>query len=244
MKIYQKSTITSLIAFLTLLLLVPNTSAQVLETLTFAQSDYKNIVCTVTTSNCANPEGGVTFMSGSSNANVSNAPQLSVGFPGTETTKTGFLVQSSFGHPTARHLGWGSSQGVTAAQHYAEQGYGFVQQVQTLFESYYQNSDPSDPRDIYLGFDFILTNDQGELISVAEDNQDIDITLSDGTTVDSSVIFRTEEINAALQSLYTALQIDPYMTISIDDDTTVELRDLILDITYFQNWKNSDGIQG
>ncbi len=189
--------------------------AQELEDVIFLQGAYKNAfntnanACTVFSGNADNP-------------------------PNSPKDGTHYLAQSAIGWPTPATLGWVDPNAVglygepkKAAESLADQGYQYLKDIQTLFNSYYQNDNPKNPESIYLGFDWftnhIMNSGGTGLVTV------------DGKIYDPDALFNEETANKAMQYLFIAFNMNPYLKYPIDAATSVDLRYLLLDIPYYQS---------
>ncbi len=187
--------------------------AQELEDVIFLQGAYKN----------ASNTNACTVFSGNSDI-PPNSPK----------DGTHYLAQSAIGWPTPATLGWVNPMAAglpdepkNAAESLASQGYQYLKNIQTLFNSYYQNSDPKNPESIYLGFDW-FTNHIMNSGGIGQ------VTI-DGKIYDADALFDEETANHAMQYLFIAFNMNPYLKYPIDAAASVDLRYLLLDIPYYQS---------
>lgn len=200
---------------LTFIIMASFAQAQELEDVIFLKGAYQNVAdknayaCTVFSGNANNP-------------------------PSSPKDGTHYLMQSSIGWPTPATLGWVNpdapglpEEPKNAAESLAYEGYQYLKDVQTLFNSYYQNDDPKNPESIYLGFDWFTNHimNSGGMGQVT----------IDGKLYDPDVLFDEEAANKAMQYLFIAFNMNPYLEYPIDDSTLVDLRYLLLDIPYYQS---------
>jgi hypothetical protein len=154
------------------------------------------------------------------------------------------LVSSTVGLPYPNTIGWTNpnatgGQPQNAAESFVMQGESHVLALQSLFESYYKNSDPATPDSVYLAYDFFLYDETSDQIDFA--SQDSYIDPSSNTRVDIK-LFDTIERDTAKELLFTALQLDPYMTFTLNagdadpsNDKEIAVANLLLDISYYES---------
>lgn len=187
--------------------------AQELEDVIFLQGAYKN----------ASNTNACTVFSG--NADIP---------PNSPKDGTHYLAQSAIGWPTPATLGWVNplaaglpGEPKDAAESLASQGYQYLKDIQTLFNSYYQNDNPKNPESIYLGFDWFTNH----IMNSGGTGQ---VTV-DGKIYDPDALFNEETANKAMQYLFIAFNMNPYYKYPIDTAISLDLRYLLLDIPYYQS---------
>jgi hypothetical protein len=143
-----------------------------------------------------------------------------------------YLQESSFGTPMPATMGWvvPDAAGLpdapkNAAEQLIKDGYGYVEDMKAVFNSYYQNEKPLDPKEIYLAFDW-LTN--GIMNSGGMGQIEIN-----GELFDADMLFDEDKAANAKKCLFTAFSMNPYLTYKVDT-VDVDLRYLLLDIPYYQ----------
>ena len=151
-----------------------------------------------------------------------------------------YLLQSSVGWPTPATVGWvdRSAEGLpgtpkNAVEALAHDGYQHLMTIQDIFDTYYQNAEPTDPESIYLAYDFILTDDQGDRL--VSQNGEARFILPDGTHTNAEVIFDKTASDEAKRNLFVARSMDPHFLYRVDGTTVRDIRDLLLDVPYFES---------
>ncbi len=143
-----------------------------------------------------------------------------------------YLQESSFGAPMSATVGWvvPDAAGLpdapkNAAEQLLKDGYGYVEDMKAIFNSYYQNEKPLDSDEIYLAFDWltngIMNNDGMGQIEI------------NGELFDADMLFDEDKAANAKKYLFTAFNMNPYLKYPVDT-VDVDLRYLLLDIPYYQ----------
>ncbi len=207
------------VIFFTFFILSPVNAAD-LEDVIFLQGAFKNVAnknaCAIFSGNVNSPE---------------NAPNDGV------HDDAHYLVQSSIGWPAPATVGWikpGAAglpgEPANAAEALAHEGYQYLKAVQDIFLSYYQNEDPTNPESIYLAFDYFITEGNNRIINPRGEQISID-----GDLFDPDALFDEVKSDKAKQCFFEAFNINPYLTYPMDENVSIDIRSLLLDVPYYQS---------
>lgn len=196
---------------LAVLLMSGISRAENLEDVIFVQGEFDN----------ASYKNACVFFSGNADSSAT-APKNGVSF----------LQQSSIGSPMPATMGWvvPNAAGLpdapkNAAEQLVKDGYAYIEDMQTVFNSYFQNDSPLQPDQIYLAFDWftngIMNNGGMGQIEI------------NGELYDADMLFDENSAFNAKKYLFTAFHMNPWLTYPVDN-VQVDLRYLLLDIPYFQ----------
>jgi len=179
----------------------PGVHAQNLEDINLLKGAFDNV------------SGGKACLLYSGNVNdIDSAPA--------NNDRTILLMQSSIGWTTPESIGWVRSEAApgeakTAAEDMEKRGDDFITSVKEIFNNFYSNPDDEnkDPDQIYLAYDFELTN--GKLVD-PDTGEEID---------NIAASYDQDKADEAKENFYRALQI-----LNSDD-----LKSKILDIPYYKS---------
>lgn len=204
-----------------------NAYAANLEDLTFVKGESKNRL---------GDSDAAIIVSGGHILSYEESPKISDGVHA--------LVMSSIGYAFPNTLGWVNPDAIAgqpknAAESLVMDGETHVKALQNLFASYYKNSDPETPNSIYLAYDFFLYDETKEQINFAVNDSYVD---PSSNTLIPTTLFDPSEAASAKEAVFTALQLDPFMTFTLNandgdssNDKEVAVANLLLDISYYES---------
>jgi hypothetical protein len=211
-----------------------------LEDIIWLQGQYDNVIYTESPDEIYLNTDACSFFSG--NVGPANAIDWNTKTqfipPNTPNDGQMFLMQSSIGWTTPATVGWVYSytgvtndETITAAEYLIQKGAPYLTQLKTIFDSYYDNQSEGnipDPDEIYMAFDFSLTN--GQMIDPVTGLPKIEI------------VYDQSRSNEAKEALFKAWKINPYICINSSEDMVpsdspdaISLANWLLDIPYYQS---------
>lgn len=166
-----------------------------------------------------------TFVSGGNVDTLENSPSDASG-----NLK---LLSSTIGSPFPNTVGWVAPNGPvgqrSADESLVNEGLVHVISLKKLFNDYYNNGEPETPNSMYLAYDFFLYDAVSDQVQFTPNGGD-----TSGTSFVPANLFDPSKSEKAKEALFTALQINPYITTTIDNKP-VFVANLLLDVAYYES---------